>query len=58
MPSELGPPEVFTARDLLTGTSYRWRTGRNFVGLAPGGAHVIAVRPVDEPERVAGRSKL
>ncbi len=56
VPPELGLPEVFTARDLLAGTSYRWRTGRNFVGLEPGGAHVIAVGPGDERERKPGRS--
>ena len=29
--------------DLLTGEHYRWRIGRNYVGLAPGGAHVLKV---------------
>jgi hypothetical protein len=30
-------------RDLLTGERYRWRVGRNYVGLAPGQAHVMKV---------------
>ena len=31
-------------RRLLTGERYRWRTGRNYVRLGPGGAHVLRVR--------------
>ncbi len=47
VPGELGLPEAFTARDLLTDTSYRWRTGRNYVGLGPGHgmAHVMELTP-------------
>ncbi len=43
LPPELGLPDSFTAVDLLADESYRWRTGRNYVGLPPGGAHVIVV---------------
>ena len=43
VPPELGLPDGFTAVDLLSDAAYRWRTGRNYVGLPPGGAHVIAV---------------
>jgi starch synthase (maltosyl-transferring) len=43
VPPELGLPGAFTAVDLLADASYRWRTGRNYVGLPPGGAHVIVV---------------
>lgn len=43
VPGWLGLPEAFVALDLLGETSYRWRTGRNYVRLPPGGAHVIAV---------------
>jgi starch synthase (maltosyl-transferring) len=48
VPGSLGLPDAFTALDLLTDTTFRWRTGRNFVGLPPGGAHVITVRPGGE----------
>jgi starch synthase (maltosyl-transferring) len=43
VPSDLGLPEEFPVRDLLTGESYRWRHGRNYVGLAPGGAHLMKI---------------
>jgi starch synthase (maltosyl-transferring) len=43
LPPELGLPNAFTAVDLLADESHRWRTGRNFVGLPPGGAHVLVV---------------
>ena len=54
VPSSLGLPDAFTALDLLTDTTFRWRTGRNFVGLPPGGAHVITVGQARErkPKRV------
>jgi starch synthase (maltosyl-transferring) len=45
VPPDLGLPESFGAVDLLAGSTYRWRTGRNYVGLQPGGAHVMAVTP-------------
>jgi len=48
VPASLGLPDAFTALDLLSNTTFRWRTGRNFVGLAPGGAHVITVGPGGE----------
>ena len=41
VPHGLGLPAEFAVRDLLTGERYRWRIGRNYVGLAPGGAHVL-----------------
>jgi starch synthase (maltosyl-transferring) len=43
VPLWLGLPPTFSAVDLLTEGTFRWRTGRNFVGLPPGGAHVITV---------------
>ena len=43
MPPGIGLPDEFPVRDLLTGENYRWRTGRNYVGLAPGGAHVMKI---------------
>ena len=45
VPPALGLPDGFIAVDLLSDTAYRWRTGRNYVGLPPGGAHVITVAP-------------
>ena len=43
VPPGLGLPEEFPVRDLLTGERYRWRIGRNYVGLAPGAAHVLKI---------------
>lgn len=43
VPPALGLPAAFAAVDLLDDSRYRWRTGRNYVRLAPGGAHVLAV---------------
>jgi len=52
VPPELGLPGAFTAVDLLADSTHRWRTGRNYVGLPPGGAHVIVV----EAEQREGRA--
>ena len=52
VPAELGLPEAFIAVDLLADSTHRWRTGRNYVGLPPGGAHVIVV----EHESPGGRA--
>jgi len=38
---ELGLPPEFAVTDLLSGERYRWRVGRNYVGLAPGQSHVL-----------------
>ncbi len=43
VPAALRLPEAFTARDLLGERAYRWRIGRNYVHLPPGGAHVITI---------------
>jgi len=43
VPSGLGLPDEFPVLDLLTGQRYRWRIGRNYVGLAPGGAHLMKI---------------
>jgi starch synthase (maltosyl-transferring) len=43
VPAALGLPPAFTARDLLAGERHAWRIGRNYVRLAPGGAHVFHV---------------
>ncbi len=39
----LGLPEVFDVVDELTEVTYRWATGRNYVRLEPGQAHVLGV---------------
>jgi starch synthase (maltosyl-transferring) len=44
VPAALGLPPAFTARDLLSGTDYPWRIGRNYVRLNAGKAHVLQVR--------------
>ncbi len=44
IPAALGLPPAFTARDLLAEEDYAWRIGRNYVRLAPGGAHVLHVK--------------
>ena len=41
VPPGRGYPDEFPVRDLLTGERYRWRVGRNYVGLAPGGSHLM-----------------
>jgi starch synthase (maltosyl-transferring) len=41
VPPETGLPPEFRVEDLLTGERYRWRLGRNYVGLPAGGSHVL-----------------
>ena len=43
VPDGIGLPGEFPVLDLLTGARYRWRIGRNYVGLAPGQAHVLKI---------------
>ena len=43
VPVHLGLPPAFEVRDLLTGEIFRWRIGRNYVGLGPGKAHILEV---------------
>ena len=38
---DAGLPAEFPVTDLLSGERYRWRIGRNYVGLAPGQSHVL-----------------
>ena len=35
------PASSFPVKDLLGDATYRWRSGRNFVRLPPGGAHLM-----------------
>ena len=46
IPASLGLPPTFTVHDVISGESYQWRIGQNFVGLAPGWrqAHVLEVQ--------------
>ena len=44
VPVSLGWPPVFEAEELLTGTTFTWRAGRNYVKLAPGKSHVLKVQ--------------
>ena len=41
---ELGLPSSFAVQDLLSDDTYAWRSGGNYVRLAPGQAHVLHVR--------------
>ena len=43
VPVALGLPPAFDARDLLSGGSFTWRAGRNYVKLPPGKAHLLKV---------------
>ena len=49
VPPDIGLPEEFPVRDLLTGERYRWRIGRNYVGLGPGQSHRDEDRRMSEP---------
>ncbi len=43
VPVALGFPPAFDARELLSGASFTWRAGRNYVKLGPGKSHLISV---------------
>jgi starch synthase (maltosyl-transferring) len=43
IPVALGYPPAFDARELLSGESFTWRAGRNYVKLGPGKSHVLKV---------------
>ena len=44
IPDRLGLPLSFSAQDLLTGTTYAWKAGANYLRLEPGKAHILQVR--------------
>jgi starch synthase (maltosyl-transferring) len=44
IPVALGYPPAFDGQELLSGETFTWRAGRNFVGLGPGQAHVVKIR--------------
>jgi starch synthase (maltosyl-transferring) len=41
IPAALGLPPAFPVRDLLSGDTYVWHTGRNYVALPGGQSHVM-----------------
>jgi starch synthase (maltosyl-transferring) len=43
VPVWLGLPPAYAATELLSGESFHWRIGRNYVRLPPGQAHVLRV---------------
>jgi starch synthase (maltosyl-transferring) len=43
VPVALGYPPAFDARELLSGQTFTWRAGRNYVRLTPGKSHVLKV---------------
>ena len=43
VPDFLGLGSSFSATDALTGKRFSWKTGDNYVGLAPGQSHVLRV---------------
>ncbi len=45
VPVSLDFPPAFDGRELLTDQAFTWRSGRNYVKLGPGKAHVIKVLP-------------
>ena len=44
VPASLGLPPAYVVSELLTGESFHWRIGRNYVRLGPGQAHVLRVQ--------------
>jgi starch synthase (maltosyl-transferring) len=43
IPVALGYPPAFDAHELLSGTTFTWRAGRNYVALDRGASHVVKV---------------
>ncbi len=43
VPVSLGLPPAYSADELLSGTTFHWRIGRNFVRLEPGQSHILSV---------------
>jgi starch synthase (maltosyl-transferring) len=44
VPVALGWPPAFEATELLTGETFTWRAGRNYVRLGPGKSHLLKVK--------------
>ena len=45
VPADLGLPASFTVRDELTGLTWPWTHGRNYVSLDAGRSHVLSIVP-------------
>jgi starch synthase (maltosyl-transferring) len=43
VPAATGLPPAYPVLDLLSGETYMWHIGRNYVGLGPGQSHVLRV---------------
>ena len=43
LPVSTGLPPVYQVRDLLSGETYTWRIGRNYVKLGPGQSHLLRI---------------
>jgi starch synthase (maltosyl-transferring) len=43
VPVALGLPPAYVVNELVTGESFHWRIGRNYVRLGPGKSHVLRV---------------
>ena len=43
VPAATGLPPAYPVQDLLTGETYFWHIGRNFVRLGPGQSHIFRV---------------
>jgi starch synthase (maltosyl-transferring) len=43
VPVSTGLPPAYAVRDLLSGDTWTWRIGRNYVKLAPGQSHVLRI---------------
>jgi starch synthase (maltosyl-transferring) len=43
VPAALGLPPAFPVRDLISGDTFVWHTGRNYVALGAGQSHVMQV---------------
>jgi starch synthase (maltosyl-transferring) len=43
LPVSTGLPPAYTVRDLLSGDTWTWRIGRNYVRLGPGQSHLLRI---------------
>jgi hypothetical protein len=43
VPAATGLPPAYAVRDVLSGTGWTWRIGRNYVKLGPGQSHVLVL---------------
>jgi hypothetical protein len=43
LPVSTGLPPAYPVRDLLSGQTWTWRIGRNYVKLGPGKSHLLRI---------------